>query len=421
MLTTKGLGALLAASLGALVGLMLDSPLLLLAGLLVHGLLAVGALTIRPPDLQLQRTVKGDTANEGEVVPIQLRIAAGRRQGKALLELRDALPGEVELAEGNNYAILDLAPGEVAELRYNVRFPVKGFHTLGPVRVRVEDPFGLFHRDQVLGDTTRVKVYPLVEDLKDAKAKSKYPFVTTGPFLVGNPGQGSAFFALREYVRGDSMRDVNWKASARSKNLVVNQRERESQSEVTILLDARARGMVGTVRDNTFLYSCRGAASLADLFLGNRSRVALVLYGDGIEHVNKRTSQNLSLDILEAVTRTAAKGDLSLAKVIDQTLPNIKPKTPVYILSSLADDGGIEKAVAELRAFDMRVVVVSPSAPAFARAALGASQDGAAQLDAAILEAQRERAIGALRGMGALVLDWQPGTSLSVSLLTGVV
>lgn len=420
MLTRKGMLAALFSGLGLFAGLALDNPLLLGLGLLLGALLLVGALTVGGADVKLARNVKGETANEGDTVPVELRIEAARRHGKSLLELRDTMPGEVELADGNNYALLDLKGGEAAELRYTIRCPVKGFHTLGPVRVRVEDPFGLFHRDQDLGQPTTIKVYPKVEDLKDAAARSKFPFIVTGPFLVGNPGSGSAFFALREYTRGDTMRDINWKASARSRELMVNQRERESQSEITLLLDARSHAAVGTVQDNTFLYACRAAASLTDLFLSTRSRVSLAVYGQELERVNRQVSRNVGLDILEAVTRARAQGELSLAKVVDTLLPTIKPKTPVYLLSSLADDPGIEKAIAELRAYDARVVVVSPSAPAFARMA-AAGGDGAAALDAEVLAAERERVVAALRGMGALVLDWQPGASLNVSLLRGVV
>lgn len=420
MLTAKGFAAALATGLGLFFGLALDSPLLLLVGLLLGSMLLVGALTVRGAEVKLTRNVQGDTANEGDTVVVELRIEAARKHGKSLLELRDRLPGEVALADGNNYALLDLKPGESAGLRYAVRCPIKGFHTLGPVRVRVEDPFGLFHRDQDLGTPSTIKVYPKVEDLKDARAKSKYPFVTTGPFLVGNPGTGSAFFALREYSRGDAMKDVNWKASARSKTLVVNQRERESQSEITLLLDARAAGAVGTVQDNTFLYSCRAAASITDLYLANRSRINLCLYGETLEQVSKRTSQNLGQDILEAVTRAKPQGNMSLEQVVEAILPTLKPKTPVFLLSSLIDDPGIERAVATLRAYDCRLIVISPNAPAFARLAAGVDAK-APLLEATMMELQRDRTFGACRGMGALGLDWQPGASLNVSLLSGVV
>jgi uncharacterized protein (DUF58 family) len=197
----------------------------------------------------------------------------------------------------------------------------------------------------------------------------------------------------------------------------VNQRERESSSEITIFLDARAAGAVGTVQDNTFLYSCRAAASLTDLFLGNRSRVALKIYGEGVERVDRRVSQNLGQDVLEAVTRAKPQGSLSLEKVVDEALPTIKPKTPVYLLSSLLDDPGIERAIASLRAYDCRVIILSPNAAAFARQA----GDGASALDVEVIAAERERTLAALRGMGALALDWQPGASLNLSLLTGVV
>jgi uncharacterized protein (DUF58 family) len=417
-LTTKGLAYALGGALALFAGLAFDHPVLLGLGLLAAGLVVVALLTVRGAHVTLQRSTGGDTANEGDTVTVDLRITAARKLGKSLLEVRDALPGEVELADGNNYALLDLKAGEGAELRYAVRCPIKGFHTLGPVRVRVEDPFGLYHRDQVLGAQTTIKVYPKVEDLKDAQAKSKYPFVTTGPFLISNPGPGSSFFALREYNRGDSMRDVNWKASARSKNLVVNQKERESQSEVTLLLDARLAGAIGTVRENTFLYTCRAAASLTDLFLANRSKVSLVVYGPGVERINKRNSQNLGMDVLEAVTRAKPAGDTSLAQVIDDILPTIKPKTPIYLLSSLVDDPGIEAAVSSLRAYDCRVLVVAPNAAAFARLA---TPGKAGAPEAALIEAQRDRTLATLRGMGALGLDWKPGDSLNVSLLTGVI
>lgn len=420
MLTTKGFAFALLAALGLFGGLVLDNPLFLGLGLLAGALLLVGALAVRAPQVKLTRSLPGNTANEGDTVSVELRIEATRKHGKTLLEIRDKLPGEVALAEGNNYALLDLKPGEAAGLRYAVKCPIKGFHSLGPVRVRAEDPFGLFHRDQDLGEPTTVKVYPKVEDLKDSRAKSKYPFVTTGPFLVGNPGTGSSFFALREYNRGDSMRDVNWKASARSKSLVVNQRERESSSEITILLDGRLGGTIGTVQDNTFLYGCRAAVSLTDLFLSNRSKIALTIYGQGIDQVNRRVSQNLTQDVLEAITRAKPQGDMGLEQVVAAILPNLKPKTPVFLISSLVDDPTIERAVATLRAYDARIIVVSPNAGQFARLAAG-SDKAKGDFEAGMMELQRDRAFAALRGMGCLGLDWQPGASLSLSLMTGVI
>jgi uncharacterized protein (DUF58 family) len=422
MLTTKGLAMALLGALGLLAGLALDNPLFLAVALLAGSLLAVSALTLRGAEVRLQRVVRAETVSEGDTVPVELRIELTKKHGKSLLEVRDALPGEVALADGNNYALLDLKHGEAAELKYTIRAPVKGFHRIGPVLLRVEDPFGLFHIDTEAGDRSTLKVYPKVEDLKDAAAKSKYPFVTTGPFLVGNPGQGSAFFALREYTRGDTFRDINWKASARSKTLVVNQRERESQSEVTILLDARALAQVGTVEDNTFLYGCRAAASLADFFVGMRNRIRLVSYGLEIARVGPGASFSVSQEVLERVTAQRAEGDISLASVVDEILPTVKRRTPVYLLSSLADDPGVERAIAALRAFDCRVVVLSPDAHAFAqRAGPGsAARPGAHEAELAVLQAERQRTLDAVRGMGALVLDWKPGDTLAISIQRAV-
>jgi len=137
--------------------------------------------------------------------------------------------------------------------------------------------------------------------------------------------------------------------------------------------------------------------------------------------VDRRISQNLRADLLEAVTAAAPRGDISLGKVVDDLLPRLKSRTPVYVLSSLVGDPGIEHAVASLRSTGAFVVVVSPAAGAFARLASGPAATGDAALETQLLEAEREHMLSAVRGMGALALDWQPEATLGVSLATGVI
>ncbi|MCA1812317.1 MAG: hypothetical protein LC624_00005, partial [Halobacteriales archaeon] len=116
MLTTKGRLVGLLGMLGVLGGLALDNPLWVAAGLLGLGMVVLGWLTLRGAEVTVRRTVKAETVQEGDAIPVELRLELVKRHGKSLLEVRDTLPGEMELGDGNNYAILDLKHGEAAVL-----------------------------------------------------------------------------------------------------------------------------------------------------------------------------------------------------------------------------------------------------------------------------------------------------------------
>ncbi|MGB1697342.1 MAG: DUF58 domain-containing protein, partial [Thermoplasmatota archaeon] len=83
---------------------------------------------------------------------------------------------------------------------------------------------------------------------------------------------------LREYTTSDPMKDVNWKASARAGELIVNQWERESISTVTFIFDHRAVTGAGSLGANPLLVQCRAAASMAEYFVGERNSVQFVTY-----------------------------------------------------------------------------------------------------------------------------------------------
>ena len=78
-----------------------------------------------------------------------------------------------------------------------------------------------------------------MEDVKDAFVKSKVPKIFTGAVNIRQPGEGSNFYNLREYVPGDPMRKVNWKAFARSGKMMVNDFERDAVSDIILIIDSR--------------------------------------------------------------------------------------------------------------------------------------------------------------------------------------
>ncbi|WP_254273249.1 DUF58 domain-containing protein [Haloarcula marina] len=116
-------------------------------------------------------------------------------------------------------------------MRYEVTYERRGEHRLGPVDVRLTDALGLVVATTTLDVTDDVLVYPSVYRLGGPDA-----FVRT---LVPDAEDRQAFDRLREYVPGDSLRDVHWKSSAKRDDLLVKEfADRSSDRGLVVVAEA---------------------------------------------------------------------------------------------------------------------------------------------------------------------------------------
>ena len=79
---------------------------------------------------------------DGEV-NVTLRMQNHSGLGK-ILEVKDRVPEVMRIKDGANYILMELGPRRETFIEYTVECPLRGFYSLGPVAVRVQDPFGLF-------------------------------------------------------------------------------------------------------------------------------------------------------------------------------------------------------------------------------------------------------------------------------------
>jgi len=101
---------------------------------------------------------------------------------------------------------------------YSVTYAARGEHTLGPVRVLARDVFGLVEREFRCRDRHRLLVYPRVRDLSGPAQNDLRRL-----YDVERVRERDEFDRLREYTRGDALRDVHWKSSAKHQDLVVTE------------------------------------------------------------------------------------------------------------------------------------------------------------------------------------------------------
>lgn len=169
---------------------------------------------------------------------------------------------EYTLGDRPRFLVDRIAPGRVETVSYSVHPLLRGRQALGPLTVRVEDPFGLANRKAVLDEHTDLVVLPQVQPL----ATSRQP--SSG---VGSEGEQAHLIALhgeddvtvREYREGDDLRRIHWPSTARTGDIMVRQEDRPAQRRAVVLLDPRPDAHGGGGLTGSFEWAVTAAASVA--------------------------------------------------------------------------------------------------------------------------------------------------------------
>jgi uncharacterized protein (DUF58 family) len=165
-----------------------------------------------------------------------------------------------------------------------VQAEVRGKYDIGPLRVRVSDPFGLLELQRTFTKTAGLVVIPATEPLPPIPVLGAW--TGTGdnrprPFASGS----AADVTVREYRVGDDLRRVHWRSTAKVGSLMVRREEQPWQSRCTVFIDNRARVHRGQGPHSSVERAVTAAASLAVHLTAQGFQVRLVsALGEEIEH-----------------------------------------------------------------------------------------------------------------------------------------
>ncbi len=318
---------------GLIYGLLLLGLATLSGGLLALALPVIvylaAALIYAPdlPRLQVVREISTDRVQPGATTDITLTIHNERARLEEVL-VEDFVPWPLKLTDGQTSKVVLLPSGSSVEIAYTLTGP-RGRYQFQNVRVTAADHLGLFRRQALLSAPGSFLVLPEVRPMRQVSIRPLRTRASAGliPARVGGPGVD--FFGVREYQSGDSLRWVNWRATARhTRHIFTNEFEQERIADVGLVLDARARHDLRTGEDSLFEHTVRAVASLADAFLRDGNRVTLLSYGAGLSWVFPGYGRLQRERILQALAR-AQTGESDIFETLDY-LP-----TPLPI--SLAD------------------------------------------------------------------------------------
>lgn len=260
-LTGRGRLLFVLGPLLALTALTLgDRDLGRLAVLLIALPLLSAAATSRSRDrLRSERSLSAARIPAGDTVQVRIRINNESRVPSGVLLAEDTLP--TAFGGRPRFVVDRLRPLGGVTVDYPIRCELRGRYRVGPLTVRLRDPFGLSERTRAFQAGDDLVVTPVVVPLPAVPLAGEWAGLgDTTRRSVATAGEDDA--ATREYRLGDDLRRVHWRSTARRGELMVRREEQPWASRAALLLDTRAAAHAGSGSASSLEWAVSAAASV---------------------------------------------------------------------------------------------------------------------------------------------------------------
>ena len=392
------------SAIGLVAALALRRPELAVVATPFALMLALGLRSARDPQARLSFTVGAERTLEDAAVPGEVVLHVDAATDR--LELLVELPENVDV--DRDARALRLRAGESRSVELELRCRRWGVYDVGEFEVRAWDVFRLLSWEQRYELRRPLKAYPRPEAVR----RLLVPFETqalSGSDVSRTKGEGIEYADLRDYVVGDRLRSINWRASARRNALVVNERHPERNTDVVLFVDSFAD--LRSPGRSTLDDAVRAAATLATRYLARRDRVGLVTLGGLLRWLQPGLGMLQRYRLIESLLETGVEPTYTWRNVDVLPAGILPPKALVVGLTPLVDRRFIS-ALEDLRArrYDVAVVEIDPLH--IVEAGAGTT----ARLAYRLWVLEREVFRSHLRGLGVAVTTWSDGVALETAL-----
>ena len=368
------------------------------------------ALAGSPRVLELSRTVPA-RVRLGETVTSTLTVTNPGTQRVAGI-LRDAWQPSAGAAQTRQRIVI---PSKERRAISTTLTPFRrGERRAAHVTMRSFGPLGLAARQATLTAPATLRVLPPFDSRKHLPSRLARLRELDGRTSVMLRGQGTEFDSLREYVRGDDVRSIDWRATARRNDLVVRTWRPERDRRVVIVIDSGRTSAARIDNEPRIDTAYESALLLAALASRAGDRVDVVIYD---RRVRGRVQGATGADLLSRLVDTMAPVDPELIEMDWTAIPalvrSVTSQHSLVVLATSIDAPGASRgllAVLPQLTRNHTVVVASVTDPSVLAATLDRSDRSsvyrAAAAERALLDVARVSA--AVRQLGAEVVTGAP-------------
>ncbi|MFF0743386.1 DUF58 domain-containing protein [Streptomyces sp. NPDC004111] len=260
-LTTRGRSFLAAGLAAAVCAYVLGQGDLLRVGVLLAVLPLMCVIVLYRTRYRVagSRRLSPARVPAGSEARVHLRMDNVSRLPTGLLMLQDRVP--YVLGPRPRFVLDKVEPGGRREVSYRVRSDLRGRYPLGPLQLRLTDPFGMCELSRSFSAYDTLTVVPRVEALPPVRLTGEANGYGDGR-LRSLALAGEDDIIPRGYRHGDDLRRVHWRSTARYGELMVRREEQPQRARCTVLLDTRRDAFVGAGPDSAFEWAVSGAASV---------------------------------------------------------------------------------------------------------------------------------------------------------------
>ncbi|HEY6793260.1 MAG TPA: DUF58 domain-containing protein [Kineosporiaceae bacterium] len=343
--------------------------------------------------LALTRTITPGHVVAGGTARVRLELENVTRLSTRVLLAEDRVP--LSLGVSPRFVLARLPGGTRAAVTYSVRSLVRGRYPIGPVRLRLADPFGMCEVTRSFTATDPLVVVPRTWPLPPVRGGGLW--AGTGESIARSAAaSGEDDIATREYRHGDDLRRVHWRSTARRGELMVRREEQPRQMRATVLLDNRRDGHRGEGAQSSLEWAVSVAASAAVSLGSQRYGVRLLLDGQPATWISPFSGDGAAR-LLDELAVAAPGGPQVLAGAVSTLGRTSGDGLVVVVLGEVDDD--VAGALARLVGRGALGVALLARTTEWATL----SPDRAAEVDAA-----RARVAATLRSAGWGVAEAGP-------------
>ncbi len=217
-----------------------------------------------------------------------------------------------------------IRPQHFADVVYRARPTQRGEFEFPGCELRIVSPFGLWWRRHVVESTSVVRVYPNYSTISKLLAfEVDNKLQLTGVRMSRRRGEGIEFHQLRDYREGDSLRAIDWKATARMSRLIAREYQDERDQQVVFLLDTGRRMLAKDAELSHFDHALNAMLLLSYVALRQGDCAGVMTAGPGrswlpprkgvgtinaiLNHVYDIDPRPVEVDYLSAATELAVR------------------------------------------------------------------------------------------------------------------
>ena len=263
-------------------------------------------------EIQAERILP-DKLSNGDENPIQIQLANNYLFGVSV-KLIDELPFQFQKRDFGLISVIKSGGSKTYD--YNLRPTERGVYSFGSLNIFASSQIGFLSKKYTFDTSKEVPVYPSFLQLR------KYDLIafTNRLFEYGlkkirRIGHTMEFEQIKEYIQGDDIRNINWKATAKKGQLMVNQFQDEKSQPIYSIID-KGRVMKMPFNELSLLdYAINATLVISNIALKKNDKAGMFSFSSTIENrvaAERRSSQmNLILETLYNLETNYVESDFS--------------------------------------------------------------------------------------------------------------